>query len=118
MDGVGMIIGWSWAIIGMLMYRLGMPLLRGQVGRNHYYGVRFPQVFESDDAWYAINRFGGRCMIIWAVPLVVVGLLYFFFLPMQLHNGIALTLGFAPLVFVLAPVWQTWQFARQYHPNG
>lgn len=77
------------------------------------YGVRFRQSFQSDDAWYAINRFGGRRLIAWAVPLILVGIACFF-LPLQSHTALTLILGFAPLICVLAPCLQAWRFARHY----
>ncbi len=41
---------------------------------NHFYGVRFPQSFKSDEAWYEINAYGGKALLIAAVPIFAVGL--------------------------------------------
>ncbi len=116
MDAVAITIGISWTAVGLLCIGLAIPLVRGQVRRNVLYGVRFPQSFQSDEAWFAINRFGGRRLIIWSVPLVVIGIASFF-LPLQSHTGLALTLGFAPLIFLLIPVVESWRFARRYRPK-
>lgn len=113
MDPVAITVGISWTLTGLIIIGLAIPLVRGRVGRNSLYGVRFPQSFQSDDAWYAINRFGGRRLILWAVPLILVGISCFF-IPLQAHSGRALTLGFAPLIFVLVPCFQAWRFARHY----
>jgi hypothetical protein len=116
MDAVSITVGTSWTLVGLIVIGLAIPLVRGQIGRNGLYGVRFPQSFQSDDARYAINRFGGRCMIAWAVPLTLVGVACFF-IPLQSHTGLTLILGFAPLAFVLAPCLQAWRFARHYRPG-
>jgi SdpI/YfhL protein family len=113
MDAVAIAVGAGWTFAGLLCLGLSIPLIRGWVGRNRVYGVRLPQSFESEDAWLAINRFGGRRMAIWSIPLIVVGVVSFF-LPLRAHAGLTLVLGFGPLVFVLIPVIETWRFARRY----
>ena len=116
MDAVAITIGISWTVVGLLCIGLAIPLMRGRVGRNPFYGIRFPQSFQSDDAWFAINRFGGRRLIVWSVPLVVIGIASFF-LPLQSHTGLTLTLGFAPLIFIFIPVVEAWRFAQRYRPR-
>jgi hypothetical protein len=117
MDAVAITVGCGWTITGLLCAALAIPLVRGQVARNAFYGVRFPQSFQSDEAWFAINRFGGKRMIVWSVPLIVTGIASFF-LPLQAHPGVTLTFGFAPLVFILIPVAETWRFAQRFRPTA
>lgn len=113
MDPISIIVGCSWTLIGLATIALAIPLVRGRVRRNAFYGVRFQQSFQSDDAWYAINRYGGKRLIVWAVPLVLVGI-GCLFLPLRSHPALALVAGFAPLVCVLAPAVEAWRFARRY----
>jgi hypothetical protein len=113
MDAISIIVGASWTIAGLLSVALAIPLVRGQVGRNSLYGARFPESFQSDAAWFAINRFAGQRMIIWSIPIIALGISSFF-LPLQGNTSLALTLAFAPLVFVLIPVLESWRFARGY----
>jgi hypothetical protein len=117
MDAVAITIGLSWTFIGLLTTALCIPLVRGRVGRNPFYGIRFPQSFQSDEAWFAINRFGGKRMIIWSIPMIVIGIVSFF-LPLQSRTLLTLTLGFAPLIFILIPAIEIWQFARRYRPGA
>lgn len=112
MDLVAIAVGVGWIFAGLLCLGLSIPLMRGQVGRNPVYGVRFPASFESDDAWFAINRYGGKRMAIWSVPMILVGVAALF-LPLQSNVGLALLLGFAPLVFILIPILATWRFAQR-----
>lgn len=60
MDPVSVTVGLGWSIAGLICLGLSIPLMRGRVGRNRVYGVRFSQSFQSDEAWAAINRFGGK----------------------------------------------------------
>jgi hypothetical protein len=113
MDPVSMTVGISWTVAGLLCIALGIPLARGHVGRNALYGVRLPQSLQSDEAWFAINRFGGKRLIVWSLPLIVVGVVSFF-LPLRGRTGLTLTLGFAPLLFILIPAVEIWRFARRY----
>ena len=96
---------------------LAVPLARGHVRRNVLYGVRIAESLRSDEAWAEINRYGGRRMIIWSLPLIAVGIAAFF-LPLRSRTGLTMFLGFAPLVFVLAPVVETWRFARRRWPRA
>jgi uncharacterized membrane protein len=116
MDSISIIVSCSWTLIGLAMIGLALPLVRGRIRRNSFYGVRFPQSFQSDEAWHAINRYGGKRLIVWAVPLVLVGI-GCLFLPLRSHPALALVAGFAPLVLVLAPALQAWRFARRYGRN-
>jgi hypothetical protein len=117
MDPVALIIGVSWIALGLLVTAAAIPLVRGKVARNGLYGVRLPQSFTSDDAWYAINRFGGRRLILWAAPMIAVGIVCLF-LPLRAHPVRTLILGFSPLAFILAPAIQTWRFACRYRPQS
>ena len=113
MDAVAAIVGVSWMLLGLLTIGLAIPLLLGKVGRNRVYGVRFLRSFESDEAWYAINRYGAKRMLVWAPLLIAVGLVALF-LPLRTHPGWTIVFGFAPLVFVIVPAAEAWKFARNY----
>jgi uncharacterized membrane protein len=49
----------SAALIG-----LGIPLLKGRVGPNGYYGFRTSQTLKDPIVWYAANRVSGFWMIV------------------------------------------------------
>ena len=66
----------AWALLGiaLLMAGLSVPLARGKVPMNHFYGVRFPQSFKSDRHWYAINRYGGKALSAASIPIFMTAL--------------------------------------------
>ncbi len=112
MDIVALTVGLGWTIAGVVCIVLAIPLALGRIGRNSFYGARFQRSLESDEAWQLINRFAGKQMIVWSIPLIIVGLVSFF-LPLQSHVMLTIILGFAPLLFVLMPAFNTWRFAQQ-----
>jgi hypothetical protein len=117
MDPISLTVGSSWILIGVLSLVLAIPLVRGRVKPNPLYGVRFRESFQSEEAWFAINRYGGRRMAIWAMPIIALGLVVLF-LPLRTNTALTLILGFGPLLLVLAPVLQTWRFARHFQPRA
>ena len=60
--------------IALLLAGLSLPLILRKVPMNHFYGVRFPQSFKSDKAWYEINAYGGKALLLASIPIFLVGL--------------------------------------------
>ncbi len=112
MDPVGLTVGGSWIVAGLLIAVVAWPLRAGKIGRNPLYGARIPRAFESDVAWFAINRYAARCVQLGALAMIACGI-PMLWLPLAKHPGWALTLGFAPLLFLLLPAIATWRFAER-----
>jgi len=66
------------AIIHMLgavfAITVALPLIKGKVKMNPWYGVRIPAAFESDERWLEINRYGGRLLFNWGLANAVTAL--------------------------------------------
>ncbi|HVT80829.1 MAG TPA: SdpI family protein [Phycisphaerae bacterium] len=60
------------AILGTVA---AVPLIRGKVKMNPWYGVRIPAAFESEARWYEINRYGGRLILAWGVVIAATALI-------------------------------------------
>lgn len=57
---------------------VSVPMIRRKVAMNDWYGIRIRAAFESDDAWYEINSYGGRLLLVWSMLVAataVVGML-------------------------------------------
>lgn len=113
MDSIALIIGISWILIGLICIGLAIPLRRGRIRRNAFYGIRFPQSYKSDEAWFAINRYGATQLMIWSVPIILVGVLALF-LPLKSHPQWSIWVGYGPMVFLLNAVIRSWRFARRF----
>jgi uncharacterized membrane protein len=61
-------------MVGVLYIGLGIPLLRGRVPPNGFYGWRTKKTLSDEKIWYAVNRVTGRDLIIGGVAVVVTAL--------------------------------------------
>lgn len=65
---------------------------------NRLYGFRISKAFESEERWFSINSCGGKQLIIWAVPLILWGVVCFFIPIDDQSNGVlAFVLGLGPI---------------------
>ncbi|MGA3065683.1 MAG: SdpI family protein [Tepidisphaeraceae bacterium] len=113
MDVVAIIIGVSCLGIAAGLIGISIPLVQGKVRPNRFYGVRLKASFASDEAWYAINRFGGQQLIFWSGPIIAIGLAAFF-LPLKANPIAALLVGFSPVVFILIATIRIIGFAERF----
>lgn len=56
-------------VAAILAIAASMPLIRRKVKMNHWYGMRIPAAFESEDAWFDINQYGGRLFLVWGLVI-------------------------------------------------
>lgn len=112
MDVINIILGSSFIIAGAIFILISIPLLRGSVKMNDWYGVRFRKSFESDENWYKINRYGARQLIKWSVLLILIGAVTFF-IPFENNETRIIIFSFLPVIVIIPPVIKTYQFARK-----
>ena len=67
------------SLVGVLFIGLGIPLLRGRVRPNSWYGCRTQKTLSDEKIWYAVNRVTGRDMIIAGFMLIGSSLVIFAF---------------------------------------
>jgi uncharacterized membrane protein len=59
---------------GVLFIALGIPLLRGRVRPNSWYGCRTEKTLSDEKVWYAVNRVTGRDLVAGGVAVVAASL--------------------------------------------
>lgn len=116
MDSLALTLGLIWTLAGLLIGASAIALVRGRIRPNRFYGVKFRECYQSDEAWFAINRFGGKRLLLWSVPLVLLGLATLS-LPLRSHPALTFVLASLPIIFVLTPVVQTARFAKSFRPK-
>jgi hypothetical protein len=83
---------------------------------NRTHGIRIPAAFESDENWYRINRYGGKSLIGWSVPVIIIGIgliLAHFKFPISLSNiAIVTPFIFTPLI-LFGALLQTIHWAQR-----
>ena len=67
----------TFAIAGLVIAILGIPLLKRKVGPNHIYGFRVPETLNDEVIWYETNARGGRDFIFAGIAIAFVSLLVF-----------------------------------------
>ncbi len=92
--------------IGIISIVISIPLLFNLIPRNNWYGFRIKKAFESDNNWYAINKYGAKALILWSIPLIVCGVIF-------LHVNCSPLIGPLPVLFLVAAIIQTLLFARK-----
>lgn len=95
---------------------MALPLIQGKVKMNRVYGVRIKKAFVSNELWYKINSYGGRCLLAWSAVLAILGLVVFF-LPLgtreQPNEAMTLVVALAPLMVLVPCIAQILAYARK-----
>lgn len=65
------------AAVGLLYTGLGIPLLRGKVKPNLWYGCRTEKTLADERLWYEVNRVTGRDLIVAGIVVVISSLVVF-----------------------------------------
>lgn len=63
--------------VGIMYISLGIPLLRGQVRPNFWYGCRTTKILSDEKIWYAVNRITGRHLIVGGILVLMSSLAVF-----------------------------------------
>ena len=97
MDKTALILGTSLVGLAVVMILLGLPLLMRKIPMNRWYGARFKKSFESEENWYRINAYSAKQLILWSLPLMIIGMATLF-LPLAEHPGWTQALALSPLL--------------------
>ncbi len=81
------------AACGLIFIGLGIPLLKGKIGMNIWYGVRFKAAFASDEIWHDMNTYGARQLVGGGIILLI-DAVALMFLPVG-RGGVPLFVVFA-----------------------
>lgn len=60
-------------LLGTAAALAALPLLLRLVRPNRYYGIRVKAAFSSEQAWYDINAFGAKRLLVFAATVAVLG---------------------------------------------
>ena len=111
MDPVSLTIGLCNLGCALLCVLLARPLIRRRIKPNHLYGVRFARAFTSEEAWYAVNEYGGRRLVFWSLLVAAAGVVALI-VPLQGRTWPVILLAMAPLLYVVG----AWESCRSRLP--
>lgn len=101
-------------VLGFTLIGISVPLALSKIPMNQAYGVRFAKSFESDELWFKINRYGGKQLITWSIPIVLLGLAVLVFPSLVTGTGnFLLVCCVVPMVFVLIALIMSYRFAKK-----
>lgn len=112
MNVINLILGLSFIIAGAIFILISIPLLKGSIKMNDWYGMRIKKSFESDENWYKINKYGAQQLIKWSALLVLIGIATFF-IPFGNNEIWIIVFSFVPVFVIIPPVIKTYQYARK-----
>lgn len=98
----------TFVVLGLLVFAASIPLYLGKIRMNPVYGFRMRRAFESEEHWYAINRYGAVTLMWWAAFIMIVGVTCLFVEPQ--HVPVVAKSGF---LSVLIPVVLTMRYAKR-----
>ncbi len=106
---------WLFGVVGMLWIGLGIPLVRGKVRPNPWYGVRVRATLEDERLWYPVNRLCGFGMAIVGLLMVVTSVFLAAF-PVRQDISVVIQLS----IMVVGSTWvliQTFAFLKKLQRN-
>lgn len=114
--------GLTLAVLGVVFVIIGLPLVRGKVPRNGFYGYRIPTTMRDDRVWYPVNTLMGLWLIWVGTLAFVIGILLLLLRNREDAPRLVLGLGVPALILCLAiGIYRGWRLARaideQIHRN-
>ena len=103
-------------LTALVVIALAVPLIRGKVSPNRLYGVRLRKSFESEDAWYEVNRWGGIELIRWSWAVAAIGLVVLL-LPEPGDAWIQIGLSAAPLLYMIG-CWRIYRYTQRWRASA
>jgi uncharacterized membrane protein len=53
-----------YAISGLVLAGLSVPMIRGKIPPNGLYGFRIPATLENPQLWYKVNTYAGKRLLV------------------------------------------------------
>ena len=66
--------------IGLLLIAISIPLIKGKVRPNAFYGFRMPQTLNNPEVWYPVNAHAGKRMAVSGM-ITLLAAVGFYFVP-------------------------------------
>jgi uncharacterized membrane protein len=103
-----------YGVIGLLLIGLSIPLMRGKVPPNSWYGFRTRLTLENPEIWYPVNAWAARRLLV--VGLVtVIAALFTPLIPETALPGYSLLVSIFLVVSVLLILAFGIRYARSLH---
>jgi hypothetical protein len=115
MNSINVLFGLINILSALVFILISVPLVKQKIGMNSFYGFRIKRAFESDESWFKINAYGGKQLIRWSIPLIIIGVFCFFFpFEPEMKDRMAIFLVVLPItIFTTIAIIKTMIFAKR-----
>ena len=90
-----------YVVFGLLLIVLAIPMLRGKVPPNPWYGFRVPGTLSDPTRWYKANRYAARWLLLTGVITVAAAIALYFVPGLSVDTYAWLVLAVFGVPFVL-----------------
>ena len=111
MDTTAMVLGLTIICSAVIVILISIPMLNRKIPMNRWYGARFKKSFESEENWYRINAYSAKQLILWTIPILIIGIVTLF-LPIEGNTRLFNAIAFSPLL-VCVPCLISYRYARK-----
>lgn len=115
MTAVNAMLAATNAFAGVVAIAAALPLRRGRVRRNAWYGVRTARALASDESWYDINRHGAGWLLWYGATLLAIAVVALL-LRAPASGPLFWCLLLAPAILVVIPTAAALAYSARYRP--
>ena len=90
-----------YVVFGLLLIVLAIPMLRGKVPPNPWYGFRVPGTLSDPTRWYKANRYAARWLLLTGVITAAAAIALYFVPGLSVDTYAWLVLAVFGVPFVL-----------------
>ena len=89
-------------VSGILLIIVAIPMIRGKVKPNAWYGFRMPITQKSDEMWYPSNAYAGKGLVVAGVIVILKAIFILVFLNLTADQyAIVMTIILLGALFVM-----------------
>lgn len=97
---------------GLLFILLSIPLMRGRVKPNAWYGFRITETMDNPDIWYKVNAYAGKWLLITGIVTILASLILAL-VPGITEDGYGILVSVIMLAFLLLTVVLGVRYAKK-----
>lgn len=98
---------------GLLMVVLAIPMIRGKVPPNHWYGFRVRRTKEDPQIWYPANAYAGKLVLVYGLFICVAAIVLPWMFADLAPDALAWVMTFVLLGGLLVVVLLSWRYLRK-----
>ena len=108
--------------LSLLVIGLSIPLIRGRVKPNAWYGLRVSYSLDNPDIWYPANRYAGKLLLVYGLVLLLVTLGLPFLMGLALTDPLSdayeIIISMISMVGILVVLVLSWRYAQKLAKQG